>query len=273
MIKSLLLFGAVGFWAVAAVPTANAQDHRVPLRSFDRFELDPENADGLWVEAGATTLHGVSVSGGASGTADFVTTGLRLAYGGKYGEIGGFLPYRFLSYDAGIFSGDEDGIGDLQLYGRWTPLHNDWVDAGLGLELQLPTGDENRGLGTGKVGLLPFASAGLHLGPADLRAHFGYNTYVGADQVYGETIPPDSYLYGGGLWIPFAGVVAARAELLAESFDLRPTIHTLAFEPGIDVMFPLDSLDLILRPTAGIGITSDSPDWSFGGSIALAWHG
>jgi len=261
---------------VVHVTAVSATDSRIALRSFDRFELDPENASGLWVEVGAATVHDEASRGTTSGNSDVVTTGLRLAYGGSLGEVGLFLPYHFLSLDVSSFAGtqklDEDGVGDLKIYGRWTPLHNEWGDAGIGLELQIPTGNEDRGLGAGKVGFLPFGTAGVHLGPADLRAHFGYRTFAGADDVYGQTIPPDSLVYGGGLWVPWGAHIAVRAEFLGESIDTHPSITPLVFEPGIDFMWPLDAIDLFIRPTGGVGITDDAPDWSFGGSIAAAWH-
>jgi hypothetical protein len=271
--------GATVLVVVVSSGLARAQEPRVPFRSFARFALDPENASGLWLEVVAALVHDEATAPGAyvgQASADVITAGPRVAYGGRYGEVGLLIPFRSVDLEASTPFGnqkiDENGIGDLELYGRWTPLRTEWVDAGLGLDLGLPTGDEGKGLGTGKLGLLPFGTAALHLGIADLRAHFGYLTYPDGDEIFGEKIPPDAFIYGGGVWVALGSHIALRAEILGESFDTRLSGDAVSFQPGVDLSWPLGDVDILVRPTGAVGITGDATDWGIGGSLAAMWH-
>jgi hypothetical protein len=251
------------------------------VRSFDRFEFDTVNARGLWAEVSTAATHdephAVSV--------DAQTVEPRLVYGGELAEGGIFIPYHFISVEQHAFYGtsygtssnEEDGIGDIRLYGKLVPLRTHYLDAGLGLELSFPSGDEYKGLGTGEVGFLPYGMAAAHLGPVDVRGHFGYQTYADSNRSFNGfstvELAPDSFVYGGGLFGVVNDYVGLRAEFVAQTFDAaQNNTHVLFFEPGLDVRIPLGSVDLFVRPTGAVGLTHDSPEWGVGGAISLAWN-
>jgi hypothetical protein len=245
------------------------------LRSFDRFELDPVTAQGLWAEVATTDTHNHS-AGGA--TAEAITVEPRLVYGGSLAEGGLFIPYHRVSTERSTFFGtvsnDEDGIGDVRLYGKLLPLQTEWGDAALGMELSFPSGDDTKRLGTGEVGFLPFGSTAVHFGAADLRAHFGYQAYAGPNRtVTGFEEAADAYVYGGGLFVGVGEHLGLRAEVAGLTFDgVNNDADVVFFEPGFDVRFALDGVDLYVRPSGAVGLTNDSPDWGVGGSIAIAWN-
>ena len=90
-IKCACLAAAFGLLAAEAALAADT----VPLRSFSRFELDSETADGLWGEVGSayTELDEDEAE------VDEVTVFGRLAYGSEYAEGGLLLPYYDVSFD------------------------------------------------------------------------------------------------------------------------------------------------------------------------------
>jgi hypothetical protein len=274
---STMTSGLVLAACLLAVSTAAAQDTPLPVRSFDRFEFDAVNARGLWAEVATGDAHksssGVSV--------DVVTVEPRLIYGGSLAEGGLLIPIDFVHTESpaffGTFTNDESGVGDVRAYGKLLPLQTRWLDAGLGLEVSFPTGDDSKGLGTGEVGFLPFGTAAAHLGFADLRGHFGYQSYAGSNPLFVNfqqiERAPDSYVYGGGLFAPINRYLGLRAEFNGQAFDTADNNqHLLSFEPGFDLHVPLGRVDLLIRPTGAVGLTSDAPDWGIGGSVGIAWN-
>ena len=250
-----------------------ADDAAMAVRSFERFEFDTVTASGLWAEVATSLAH--EESQGIS--ADLITVESRLVYGAEWIEGGLFIPYERLGVSGPIsFAGgeaEENGIGDLQLYGKAVPLRTEWVDAGIGLEISLPSGDESKGLGAGSTGFLPYGMAAVHLGPADLRGHFGYDAFLTSDgTVFGRERAPNVFIYGWGLFGTITDRVGVRTEFVAETFDgANDNRHVLSFEPGFDVRFPLGSIDLLIRPTGAVGLTHDSPDWGVGGAVTVNW--
>jgi hypothetical protein len=262
---------------------AGAED-AMPLRSFDRFELDTGTARGLWLEAGSFLIHN-EVSASFFGvmekdSVDVVTTAARIVYGSEHLEGGVFIPYVNIDEELSLNLGGgttstrtEDGIGDIRLYGKAIPLRSKWVDGGVGVELSLPSGDENKGLGAGEVGVLPYATAALHLGPIDLRGHVGHRSFAGdASSGVVDSGPLESWVYGGGLHGAVSRNMALRAEFVGETFDSdRVSGDAVLFEPGVDLRLPLGSVEIWLRPTGAVGISDTAPDWGVGGTIVLAW--
>jgi outer membrane putative beta-barrel porin/alpha-amylase len=260
------------------VAAAGADAHAMPVRSFDRFEFDTATAPGLWAEV-ATAMTRDEPQGASI---DVVTVEPRLIYGGEWAEGGLFIPYERLSGDAqnpffGTQTFDADGIGDIRLYGKVVPLRTPWAAAGLGLEVSFPTGDDSTGLGTGEGGFLPYGMAAVHLGPADVRAHFGYQTYTSSNKSFtGFSVverAPDSFVYGGGLFAALTDCIGVRAELIAQTFDTADNnAHVLFFEPGVDLRIPFGAVDFVIRPTGAVGLTHDAPDWGVGGSVGVVWN-
>jgi hypothetical protein len=270
--------GAIVLTCLLFVGAARADEQPTGVRSFDRFEFDTATAPGLWAEVATAMTR--DESQGAS--IEVVTVEPRLIYGGDWAEGGLFIPYERISVAVhnpffGTQTIDEDGIGDIRLYGKVVPLRTQWADAGLGLEVSCPTGDDSKGLGTGEGGFLPYGMAGVRVGPADIRAHFGYQTFVSSNKtVNGFTVTeraPDSFVYGGGLFAALTDRIGVRAELVAQTFDAADNnAHVLLFEPGVDLRFRLGAVDFVIRPTGAVGLTHDSPDWGVGGSVGVVWN-
>ena len=267
---------ALGTWLLLAGAAA-AQDQALPVRSFDRFEFDAVTARGLWAEVATAD----SRKDSSSVSVDVVTVEPRLIYGGSLAEGGLLIPFAFVHTESpaffGTFTNDESGIGDVRAYGKLLPVQTRWLDAGVGLELSFPSGDDTKGFGTGEVGFLPFGMAAAHLGFADLRGHLGYQTYSGSNPIFINfqqiERAPDSYVYGGGLFRAVSPHVGLRAEFIGQAFDTADNNqHLLTFEPGLDLRFPLGRIDLLIRPTGAVGLTSDAPDWGVGGSVGIAWN-
>lgn len=70
-------------------------------------------------------------------------------------------PYAVLNPDVGP---TEHGIGDTVIGGRFLLAEFDWLLVSANLGVSLPTGSEDRGLGSGEVGLEPSVSLWLDLG-------------------------------------------------------------------------------------------------------------
>jgi hypothetical protein len=245
-----------------AATVAPAED-TVPLRSFSRFELDSGTVEGLWTEVG----NAYSEDRQSGVETDLNTTFGRFAYGDKYSEAGLLFPYHNLDVDLGRSgSANEDGTGDLRLYGKTVPIRTELIDLGAGMELSVPTGEEDEGLGEGEVGFLPFVTSAVHLGMVDARGHFGYRFFSDDDKW-------EAFHYGFGLYAPIGKNIALRTEFnaivqKAPGSDPDPWM----FEPGVDIGIPAgEGIEFVVRPTGLVGMNNDAPDWGVGGSVVLAW--
>jgi hypothetical protein len=82
-------------------------------------------------------------------------------------------------------AGAHEGIGDIELSARhsWMNIGGSRTHAALGLEVTLPTGDENRELGEGEFGFAPSAVVAVDLARgAQVFANFGVEFQPGADE-------------------------------------------------------------------------------------------
>lgn len=256
-------------WAtLAALPAAQgAEEAEMQVRSFNRFEQDSETASGLWVEV--PTAFARETEGGFR--LDVTEVAPRIVYGWPFAEVGIVIPYVNFHLKQDLFFGpldaDEDGIGDVRLYGKGA-LRSEFVDGGIGLQLTFPSGDEEKGLGAGEVGFLPFGTGAVHIGPVDLRAHVGYLTFADGDER--STSLPDAWVYGWGLFAAIGAHFGPRAEFAGFNADGQG--NALTFEPGFDVRIPLGAVDFLVRPTGLVGLSETAPDWGLGGGIAVSWN-
>ena len=254
--------------ALLSAAEVTAQETPPSVRSFDRFEFDAATAHGLWVEAGTSFEREEE----AGLSADAIIVLPRLAYGWNWGEAGLMIPYSRLHIEPFLLDvSDDDGIGDLSAYGkvlgRWG-----WSAATLGLDVSFPTGDEERRLGAGAVGFLPYAGLGANLGwwwatleRTDVRVHIGYRAFTRSEEAV------DSLDYGGGVFGWVTDHIGVRIEFIGQRLDLTGAPNPVAFVPGIDVRVPVRAFDLLIRPTGLVGLTDSAPDWGVGGSLVLAW--
>jgi hypothetical protein len=246
----------------------------VPLRSFSRFQYDSGSAHGLWVELDAANSHFERGEGDASASldVDVIQVGPTLAYGGEAWEAGFIVPYLHSDatvcqpYSGGCSKREENGVGDIQTYGKYV-WRSESLHLGGGLNLSLPSGDRDKGFGSGEVGVAPFATAALIVGPVEMRTHIGNLFYADDSSAFA---PRDVLFYGGGLFGRLGEHLALRGEIVGSRLDRHDQQNWITFEPGVDVRIPLGAIDLLIRPTASVGLTEASPDWGVGGGIAIS---
>jgi hypothetical protein len=239
--------------AAAMVPPPPQETNDPILREFHGFMTDAETSRGLWAEIGSIyaseTDYGTDI--------DFVNTFVHLSYGQEMWEVGALLPYLY--YDDDMF-GSEDGLGDVSAWGKIIPVRTDVFTLGGGLVATFPTGANV--FSTDEYGFEPFVTAAVAVGPTSLRASFGYLTATGGDN--------DALDTEVALLAPIGDTIVLRGEVLwyhGLDFDVDP----VTFAPGFDVRIPVsDGFELLLRPTGGVGITKEAPDWQLGISFALA---
>ena len=169
------------------------------------------------------------------------------------------------------FTEEDNGMEDMRLNYRLQALTEDeWTPAfAPRLSLVLPTGDRDKGLGTGVVGYetnLPFSkiisdrwtlhfNAGMSVFP-NARDHHLTNYNLGASAIY--AVSRDFNL--------MLETVAGRNEDIAEGeLAPEPTVDratTALVSPGARYAFNLpNDAQLVVGLALPIGLTSDSPDW------------
>ena len=169
------------------------------------------------------------------------------------------------------FTEEDNGMEDMRLNYRLQELTEDeWTPAfAPRLSLVLPTGDRDKGLGTGVVGYetnLPFSkiisdrwtlhfNAGISVFP-NARDHHLTNYNLGASAIY--AVSRDFNL--------MLETVAGRNEDIAEGeLAPEPTVDratTALVSPGARYAFNLpNDAQLVVGVALPIGLTSDSPDW------------
>lgn len=245
--------------APAPAPTmapAPAAESEVVLREFAGFLTDAETSRGFWAEVGSIYASETDYSNDL----DAVSTFLHLSYGQKLWEVGALLPYGYVHED---HFGSDDGLGDLSLWGKVLPVRTDIFQFGGGLVASFPTGNDS--FSSNEYGFEPFVTGAVAAGPTSLRASFGYLTSTG----HGD----DALDTEVALLAPIGDCVVLRGEVLwfhGMDMDVDP----VTFAPGVDLRFPLsDSLELLLRPTGGVGLNDEAPDWQLGVSVALTQIG
>jgi outer membrane protein OmpA-like peptidoglycan-associated protein len=153
---------------------------------------------------------------------------------------------------------NESGIGDLQLYGKFKYSVAQHCDAGAGVQMSLPNGSEDKGFGTGDLGLTPFVSAQYQRGPVRLGINTGYQFFTGD--------ATNVYQYGAEAIWRASSTYAFRTEIAGRVYNQRGvTWNDLAILPGIDFNF---SDNLTFRPTGYAGLTTPAFEWGIGIGVA-----
>jgi hypothetical protein len=260
--------------APAPAPPAPEPPPAKVHRKHVGFLTDSETTRGLRGELGA--FYAAEYHDNAVGDVDAVNTYAHISYGTELFEVGVFAPL-FIWTEQDSIPGDRSDFGDLSLWAKVIPLRMDNFTLGGGLIATFPTAGD--GLGTDEYGFEPFLTAGFLAGPVDLRASFGYivTTAPDLDLVDPDTelpisTPSDLYdrtdLNVAALY-PVAENVVVRGELVHQHWvGSFKEVDPVSIFPGVDVSFPLGSVDLVLRPTLGIGI-HHAPDWQIGLGIAV----
>ncbi len=118
-------------------------------------------------------------------------------------------------------SGAATGIGDIDLRGKYEVYHGERFGFAAGVDVRLPTGDEQNFLGSGAIGVRPFGvvSYGARVSP---HAEVGYELN-GKSTLAGDFVGPTATNVKGGLPDRFVYIVGADASLLRRltgSFDI-----------------------------------------------------
>jgi hypothetical protein len=118
-------------------------------------------------------------------------------------------------------SGTASGIGDVVLRGKYEVHHGEHFGFAAGVDVRLPTGDEQNLLGSGAIGVRPFGvvSYGARVSP---HAEIGYEKN-GKSTLAGDFVGPTATNAKGGLPDRFVYIVGADASIvkrLTASFDI-----------------------------------------------------
>ncbi len=118
-------------------------------------------------------------------------------------------------------SGAATGIGDVDVRGKYEVYHGEHLGFAAGVDVRLPTGDEQNFLGSGAIGVRPFGviSYGARVSP---HAEVGYEVN-GKSILAGDFVGPTATNAKGGLPDRFVYIVGADASIvkrLTGSFDI-----------------------------------------------------
>jgi len=138
-----------------------------------------------------------------------------------------------------VRSGHASGLGDLTLRFKGTAAH--WGSGhglALGLDMRMPTGDEQDLLGSGAWGLRPFAAASWQFGKVSPHLNFGYQ-WNGDSLLAGDVTTgtkgdlADELLYAGGLDIGVTRRLTLAADVVGRYLIDTSRVETTSFH-GLD---------------------------------------
>ncbi len=85
------------------------------------------------------------------------------------------LPYQWVKVEeGGLITSDEDGISDVVLEAKWRFFEKSGYSLALKPGIIFPTGDDDKGLGTGRTGYHLFLIGSKELGAWAFHANLGY---------------------------------------------------------------------------------------------------
>jgi outer membrane protein OmpA-like peptidoglycan-associated protein len=221
---------------------------------------------------------------------DIATIGLSLAYGATdrlelFGSIGvqnrvnadALAQSGFFNDNPFVSTSWETGFGDVRLGAKYKFL-DDYAGDGVGLALKgvikLPTADEGKGLGTGKVsgGASFILSKSLNR-KADIHASLGYD--INADP--SEIAIGNAFKWGAGINVPACSKVQFQGEVVgtvygdADFDQTNPVDVTIGpviwFKPGLYIR-PAIRWNLAFDDR---GLGSSSKSYT-GGHISIGYH-
>jgi hypothetical protein len=245
----------------APVVEEETMERRV-VREFAGFMTDGETSNGLWAEIGSVYGAEYDVPGG---DVDAVRTYAHISYGQERFEVGVLVPYLYVDQEN---FGDDNGFGDLSVWGKFMFVRTEKLSVGAGLVAEFPTGKD--AFSYDEYGFEPFLTAGFWAGPAALRAMVGYHVTTEPNELF---VADDAFDYvdvNGGVLYPIGENVVVRAEVIYQHWT-DSKIDPVSLVPGADIIFPMGDMELLLRPTVGVGFNDEAPDWQAG--LGIAVHG
>jgi outer membrane protein OmpA-like peptidoglycan-associated protein len=151
-------------------------------------------------------------------------------------------------------------VGDLLMYGKFKrELMEHWAGA-VGLEMSVPTGNEDKLTGSGELGLNPFLSTRYQSGRVAVGGHVGF--------LLNTNEQPDVFNWSVSGIVRGSPLFALRIEFNGRLLrDFGDTFNDISIYPGID--FNLTE-NIIIRPQGIAGITDEAVDWGLGLGIVFA---
>ncbi len=128
------------------------------------YEYDHDDSDGVVTKE---NLIQTAMTCGVMDTMDVVVT----------------LPYQFLSTESGGTTVSENGISDTAIDVKWRFFEKEGLALALKPGIKLPTGDDQRGLGSGRMGYQMYFIATQEMKPLTFHFNLGYMRNENSDVV------------------------------------------------------------------------------------------
>jgi hypothetical protein len=156
-------------------------------------------------------------------------------YGAGHGDYGTEAIYSS--------SGDASGIGDLVLRLKGHVVRGEKAGLALGVDVRLPTGDEENLLGLGTTGVKPFAAFSLGFGHAALHLNAGYlwngdSVLAGSVQQGTKADMPDQFTWAAGIDWGVTKRVTFAVDVLGNHVTSSPRLVTQTFTAADGETFP-----------------------------------
>jgi hypothetical protein len=131
-------------------------------------------------------------------------------------------------------SGDAGGVGDVLLRAKGTVMREGRRSLAAGLDLRLPTGDERNLLGSGTLGVRPFAAFSTTAGAAAPHVNVAYQwngrSVLAGDVRAGTTADmPDQFQYAIGTDVAVNPRLTLLFDVLGQRFLHSPRLSTFDF--------------------------------------------
>ena len=182
-------------------------------------------------------------------------------------DIGLALPYTVIDPDEG---GGESGIGDLEVGLKFRFLEGEGARPALALTAgaTIPTGDEEKGLGSGEVDLSAALVAGFEFKPVNIYLNLGYGRLNSADTDAFEKA--DIFSASAAVEWAVTEPFALNAEFLYESPGADGDDAPLAMTAGAAYAFSdMIALDGGVR----VGLSDAAPDWGLFATLTVSLGG
>ncbi len=146
-------------------------------------------------------------------------------------------------------SGTATGLGDLIVRAKGTAFREGSRGLALGLDVRLPTGDERDLLGSGALGIKPFAAISLGWGRFSPHVNVGYqwngrSVLAGDVKANARAKMPDQVLFSAGADIGVSDRFSLALDVLGARVIDSPQLFATRFTPaGSTLSFP----DIVYR--------------------------
>ena len=140
-------------------------------------------------------------------------------------------------------SGSASGIGDVVLRLKGHVLRKEKAGLALGIDVRLPTGDEENLLGLGTTGVKPFAAFAVGLGHAALHLNAGYtwngDSVLAGDVATGQKADmPDQFSWAGGIDFGVTKRLTLALDVVGTRVIDSPRLVTQTFTAANGNTFP-----------------------------------